>query len=614
MNWKLIGIILVSPVFFSEEMKAQADTILFVDTITIRALSELPYGKSSSRDLKPDLSPDVTRNDLQKNGVYFRSYGPSGVGSISIRGGGANHTGISWNGTNIINPMLGQSDAAILPFSLFDRIRLYKGSESTLAGSGAVAGGIDLGDQVHKEEGLTAMTSLGSFGNKNLSAQSNHAMGSFHIGVSASLMQATNDFTYPLNEEISRRNEHGEMRTGNLMIHITKDFTSAGTAGIRFWSTNALRNIAPTTQQVKSVATLSDKAIRMQAFHQTTGKLISNLIQLTYVKDNNVFEDKAINELGDNLFTKMSLENRAKLFFGSSTIYASLIMDRDQAQSKNYEKSQTQITVAGLLGTSVSLNAFNVEVFLRQPLVVDYGILPIIPNLVINYRLDNFDVQTRVQRCYRFPSLNERFWVPGGNPGLLPETGWAQDLSVGFHSENFKIQTSAYNRLISNWVQWLPDQRFISSATNIAKVWSRGAEIEIAQKIDLSSFSSLSVTNNTSFNKSTNEVEIAIPKINKGDQLFYTPVWQSGSSLEYAHSGLRVSFGHQYFSKTNGINDMVKAYHLFDAAVAYHFKKDQGLNRIRLDCFNLFDVSYFTVERRAMPGRYINCSLQFSLE
>lgn len=600
--------------FFSIEMKAQADTMLYVDTITISAFAELPYAKSSSKYLKPDLSPEVTRNELQKNGVYFRSYGPSGVGSISIRGGGANHTGISWNGTNIINPMLGQSDAAILPFSLFDRIRLYKGSESTLAGSGAVAGGIDLGGQIHPEKSLNAMVSMGSFGNKNITAQSNHQMGTFHIGVSASLMEAKNDFTYPLKEEITRRNEHGEMRTGNLMVNLTKVFTPAGTAGIRFWSTNALRNIPPTTQQVKSVATLTDKAIRMQAFHQSTGKVVSNLVQLTYVRDNNIFEDKAINELGDNLFTKMSLENRAKLFLGSGSIYASLIMDRDQAQSENYEKSQTQTTIAGLLGTSVSLNAFNVEFFLRQPLVIDYGILPIIPNFVINYRLDNFDVQTRVQRCYRFPSLNERFWVPGGNAGLLPESGWAQDMSLGYHSGHFNIQVSAYNRLISNWVQWLPDQRFISNATNIAKVWSRGADIEIAQKIDLSNYSSLSITNNTSFNKSTNEVEIAIPKINKGDQLFYTPEWQSGSSLEYAYSGIRVSFGHQYFSKTNGINDMIQAYHLFDAGVAYQFKKDQGLDRIRLDCLNLFDVSYFTVERRAMPGRYINCSLQFSLE
>ena len=33
-------------------------------------------------------------------------------------------------------------------------------------------------------------------------------------------------------------------------------------------------------------------------------------------------------------------------------------------------------------------------------------------------------------RSYRAPTLNERYWVPGGNPALLPEAGWGSEAGL----------------------------------------------------------------------------------------------------------------------------------------------------------------------------------------
>ncbi|MCC6370193.1 MAG: Plug domain-containing protein, partial [Bacteroidia bacterium] len=76
--------------------------------------------------------------------VYIKSYGPGALASTALRGGNAAQTAVLWNGFNLQNAMLGQTDLSLLPSVLFENVEIEYGGSSSLWGSGAVGGSIRL--------------------------------------------------------------------------------------------------------------------------------------------------------------------------------------------------------------------------------------------------------------------------------------------------------------------------------------------------------------------------------------------------------------------------------------------------------------------------------------
>ncbi len=64
------------------------------------------------------------------------------------------HTAILWNGFNIQNAMLGQTDLSLLPAVFFDEVEIEYGGSSAVWGSGAVAGSIHLNNRAGFGRGL----------------------------------------------------------------------------------------------------------------------------------------------------------------------------------------------------------------------------------------------------------------------------------------------------------------------------------------------------------------------------------------------------------------------------------------------------------------------------
>lgn len=593
---------------------AQIDSINAIDTVVFEEIAALPFGKQTATLFTSDQNPQQTRSSLIAEGIYLRSHGPSGIGSISIRGGSPSHTAISWNGANIINPMLSQNDATIIPFHLFRSFLLYKGSESGIAGSGAVAGGIDLRDAFgNKKASSNASIQLASFGGRHASVYLNTGTAPINVQISADTWHADNDFIYELAPGFERKNQHGKATIQNLKVNLGHQPNARLQNGLRMWRTNAFREIPPTNQQSSSLASLADNAWRWQVFNTwSTGRFI-NHAQLTYIEDQNIYKDPAILEIGDNRFKKLIIENRSKYYLRNTSVYAHLLFENDEAKSKSYTSFITQQSGTIVVGTNHQLGSFLLDLYGRQAMIKDYGLLPFIPNASLGYAKKAFSAQLRLQRAYRFPGLNERFWVPGGDNKLLPESGWAQDMSFAYRTNETNIKVSLYSRKISNMIQWIPNERYISYASNIAKVWSRGLELTFEQDVINNKNHHLSTKAGVQLNKSTNEIGLSFPKIEKGSQLFYTPKWQMNGQLAYKINAFGTSLRYFYFGKTNGINANLDAYQLVDLNMNYTFKKMRNLV-IDFDIFNLAEEQYFTIERRPMAGRSFSLTLRFCPE
>src|SRR5690606_28784424 len=122
---------------------------------------------------------------------------------------------------------------------------------------------------------------------------------------------------------------------------------------------------------------------------------------------------------------------------------------------------------------------------IRQSFVTDFK-APVSPALGLEYSLLKNEQTVikwkgNISRSYRIPTLNDRYWSPGGNLELKSETGIAYESGLGLslHKEQstLSLEITGYFNNVDDWIIWRtsPGESFWSPE-NIDKVHARGVE------------------------------------------------------------------------------------------------------------------------------------------
>ncbi|MFN8167076.1 MAG: TonB-dependent receptor [Bacteroidia bacterium] len=64
---------------------------------------------------------------------------------------------------------------------------------------------------------------------------------------------------------------------------------------------------------------------------------------------------------------------------------------------------------------------------------------------------------------FRLPTVNDLYWIPGGNPDLLPETGTTGEIGLHLLNTQLSMQRSSvayFDKHINNWIAWVPTGSF----------------------------------------------------------------------------------------------------------------------------------------------------------
>ena len=77
---------------------------------------------------------------------------------------------------------------------------------------------------------------------------------------------------------------------------------------------------------------------------------------------------------------------------------------------------------------------------------------------------------------FRYPTLNDRFWLPGGNLSLKPEQSVSTDIGFQVRYRKLNMQINFYQTWAKDWILWLPQTGNIWSPENIQKVAISGIE------------------------------------------------------------------------------------------------------------------------------------------
>ena len=265
------------------------------------------------------------------------------------------------------------------------------------------------------------------------------------------------------------------------------------------------------------------------------------------------------------------------------------------------------------------VDRLGLSVVLRQEMYGDRW-APLIPAFFVDGLVSsagNVMLKASVSRNHRFPSLNDLYFLPGGNPDLRSEKGWTYDAGATFDISGgsavpFTLGGGItwFDSRIDDWIIWLPTPKGFFSPRNVKKVHAYGIEARLNLALEPFKGWVFDLNGTYSWTPSVNVGEPMSPADKSvGKQLPYVPrhsasltgrvSWRSWSFLyKWAFYSRRFTMS----SNDNTISGSLPPYYISNISLARNFSFRPLDLQLRLAVNNLFNEDYLSVLSRPMPG------------
>lgn len=573
----------------------------------------------NTAELEPFSSSNLGELLGQQSGLFIKSYGLGSLATSSARGGSAGHTSILWNGLPLHSPMLGLLDFSLLPLAFTDQVELQYGGNTAAWGSGAIGAVVGLNNQPDfgQPASLSFRSTMGSFGLWDQQAKARYGRGDWRAVTRFFHRQTDNDFPYrtAAGQPVKRQTNAALQQTGFQQELYWRP--AAGQQLALFaWAQQSDREIPPTTVQNVSEASQADRFLRTALHWKSVRKNIVWQARAGLFREQLDYRDEQVRLRSLSRFWTASAEaegewalsTRQSLLFGLSHSWM-------QAEADAYESPPQQNRTAPFVSFRQAIGSWQTQASLRLELV-DGQWTPLAPALGLEGELTPWlSAGARLSRNYRLPTFNDLYWQPGGNPGLLPESGWSQEASLRAHGapgrHAWSYSLAGFSRRINNWILWsIRDGQSFWSANNITEVWSRGLEQRLAWELTGQKWR-LKLSGGYDFILSTNEVTVENPRMPAGEQLFYVPEHQAFGKIGFHWKALMAEYRHQYTGPVSTLNAGILAgYQLGFLSLSCSFQFPKWGGQAFLNLNNLWDANYRAIERRPMPGRHFQAGIQ----
>lgn len=588
-----------------------------------RDLGEIHRFTLANLDSLKAIMPLNLAEWLDNQNVFLRRSIPGGLATSSVRGANASQTLVLWNGIPLNSPMLGLTDIALLPWDVSTVLEWSPSAQGTTWGSGAIGGVLSMGFAPKLKNHLHVFThtGMGSFGllRHNVHVDLGNEKWQYSLRLNTQVMN--NDYSYTIdNKATFRQQTNAALKQHNIMQDIHVSLKTHLSLSASMWWQNAHRQIPPTSQQNQSTAWQDDENIR-------------SMIQIDYKKNNHILESKVgyvveynryvdppikldathqyQTKIADILYTYKSPKNRA--YHIGITSMSSTASSPGYANGNHNEKR-----FAAFGSYMIKYKKVNFNLRFRQDWL-DGQPLASLPQLSMQYAIGgSCDIGFKFNRNFRMPTLNDRYWHPGGNVSLLPESGWSQELNLYFKKQygqwEARYEATAFNRRIHNWILWsLKEGQNFWSAQNIGTVWSRGVDMKAHLGYTIKN-KQLLISSSFQYVLSSHLQDVSFPRIVYGAQLVYTPQSQGFISIQYPLYKCQILYRHDYTGVSQGFTKSIDAYSLGSLRAQYFKNIASWACRIYTQIDNIWNVSYEIFEFRPMPNRSYALGLAISFK
>ena len=593
--------------------------------------------------------------------IFVKNYGRATLSTVAFRGTSASHTQVSWNGMKINNPMLGMTDFSMIPSYFIDDAVLLHGTSSVNETGGGLGGSVKLSTKQAQADGfgLQYIQGVGSF--KTFDEFLRLTYGNMHWQTSTRVVYSSspNDYKYRNHDKKENiydenmniigqyypieRNRSGAFKDFHFLQEAYYDNKRGDRFGLNAWYINSNRELAMLTVDYGDDTEFENRQ------RENTFRTVMSWDHLSenwklaskggYIHTDMAYDYKR--DLGNGIMANMT-QSRSEIntFFGqvesdyymgkkwlftaNVTAHQHFVESRDKSilqQDGNkaivgYRKGRIE------LSNSISakwrpIDRLGMSLVIREEMFGNEW-TPIIPAFFIDgviSKKGDVVVKASVSRNFRFPSLNDLYFMPGGNPDLKKENGWTYDAGLSFaigKEKVYQLSASAnwFESFINDWIIWLPTPKGFFSPDNIKDVHAYGIEMKGDLDVALSKDWHLTLNGSLSWTPSINEGEPRSPADQSvGKQLPYIPEYSSTVMGRLSWKTWSFLYKWCYYSEryTMSSNDVT-----LTGKLPQYFMSNISLEKT-LSCKwadfsikgainNLFNEEYLSVLSRPMPG------------
>lgn len=658
----IIGLVLFAPGLLMAQRLSKG---LHIPEVTI-------YGKRPMKDIgvqKTQMDSVVLKENIAlsmadvltfNSSIFVKSYGRATLSTVAFRGTSPSHTQVTWNGMRINNPMLGMTDFSMIPSYFIDDASLLHGTSSVNETGGGLGGSVKLSTQPADADGfgLQYIQGIGSF--KTFDEFLRLTYGNEHWQSSTRLVYSSspNDYSYRNHDKKENvydenmniigqyypkeKNRSGSFKDMHLLQEVYYNTRKGDRFGLNAWYIQSNRELPMLTTDYGDENDFENRQ-RENTFrgilswdHMRENWKLG--VKGGYIHTEMKYDYKR--DAGNGVMTSMT-RSRSKVntFYGQTegeyyigkkwlfTLNASAHQHFVESRDKNIIRQDGNKAIVGYSKGRTELSGstsakwqpndrMGMSVVLREEM---YGEdwTPLIPAFFIDgvvSRKGNIMFKASASRNFRFPTLNDLYFLPGGNPDLKRESGWTYDVGASFAIGKEDVYSWSgsinwFDSHVEDWILWLPTTKGFFSPKNIKDVHAYGIEMKSDFSIALKKDMQLSLNGTLSWTPSINEGEPMSPADQSvGKQLPYVPEWSSSITGRLTWKQWALLYKWCYYSErfTMSSNDIsltgkLPSYFMSNLTLERGVETRWAELSLKGVVNNLFNEEYLSVLSRPMP-------------
>ena len=585
----------VLPVQLSAQYHKRIHSLPEVKVCADRPMKEIgtQLTKFDTLELKENIALSMADVLTFNSAIFVKNYGRATLSTVAFRGTSPSHTQVSWNGMKINNPMLGMTDFSMIPSYFIDDASLLHGTSSVNDTGGGLGGAVKLSTQPAEADGfgLQYVQGVGSFRTFDEFLRLTYGNDHWQTSTRVVYSSSPNDFEYRNHDKKENvydedmniidqfypveKNRSGSFKDFHFLQEVYYNTRKGDRFGFNAWYINSNRELPMLTVD-HGDATDFENRQREQTFRSVLswdhlGEKWKYGAKAGYIHTWMGYDYKR--DLGNGVMAHMT-RSRSKIdtfygqvdgeyYIGSKWLFTanlSLHQHLVSSEDKNILRQDGNKAIVGYrkgrpeLSGSISakwrpVKRFGASVVLREELAGTEW-TPIIPAFFLDGVLSekgNIVAKASISRNFRFPTLNDLYFLPGGNPDLKKESGWTYDAGLSFAVGKDGVYSLSgsvnwFDSHIKDWIIWLPTTKGFFSPDNIKDVHAYGIEMQGDFDIALSQDWQLGLNGTFSWTPSINEGEPRTPADKSvGKQLPYVPEFSSTVTGRLTWSGGRAS-------------------------------------------------------------------------
>ena len=579
-------------------------------------------------------------------GVQVKDYGGiGGMKTVNIRGLGAGHTGVTYDGVQVGDCQSGQVDLSRFTLDNVSLVSLQIGQEDNIYQSAKAytsAGLINISTLQgvsDRKPHLTTTLRTGSYGLFSPSLLYHQQFSRLGIGAYTSYERADGVYWFTLKngiKTIHERRNNSDIQTWRGELNMSYQLTDKQTLQWKAYGFTSNRGLpgAVIYDNTYSAERLKDKNVFTQMLYENR---FSNRIKMKAAAKWNYswsrYSDIPASGYKEDTYRQNETYLTATLWtnplqglnlsFAQDYAHNHLSMTLPKAANPTRNSLWTALAAnyqIGAFSVNASLLATNIYERVKQGNASD-GFHRLSPAFSMQWRcLQDFRLRVGYKDIFRTPTLNELYYTGIGNRHLNPEKSRQWNLGATYsHTFNRTLQlsltTDGYFGNVTDKIIAVP-KMFYWQMMNAGKVRQLGLDVSANIEKRWGNDWTVSATGSYSLMKAT---DISDPTVvYYRNQIAYTPL-HSGSASVLLHTpwldfSYNVLFmGERYTLSYNIPDNRMKPFADHSITLSREFNINKQQLRVQFDVRNLGNKNYEVVRFYPMPGTNWRLSVSWVL-